>query len=62
MKTVLSICSSLRRAVLQLRAGNQEEGFFLKKDMGVEQRLRVCLTEVHMYLVDVGRQMQMAGE
>ena len=51
MKTVLSFRSSLRRAVLRLRAGNQEEAAFSMKDMEAGRRLRVCLTEVHMYLV-----------
>ena len=46
----------------QLQAGNQEEGAFSKKDMGVGRRLRVCLTNIRRYLVDVGRRMQMAGE
>ena len=36
-------------------------GAFSMKDMEVGRRLRVCLTEVRRYLVDVRRRMQMAG-
>ena len=52
MKTVLSFRSLLRRVVLQLRAGDQEEKAFSVKDMEVGEKLRVCLTEVRRYLAD----------
>ena len=65
MKTVLSICSSLHWAVLQPLTGNQEKQAFSMKDMEVGWRLRVCLTEVRMNLVDTRRwtrRDQRAGE
>ena len=65
MKTVLSFRSSLCRALLQLRVGNQEVEAVSMKGMEVRRRLRVCLTEVRIYLVDTRRWMrtdQRAGE
>ena len=51
MKIILLFRSSLRRAALQLQAGDQEEGFS-NEGYGSGAKVTVCLTDVRMYLVD----------
>ena len=51
MKIILSFRSSLRRAALQLQAGDQEEGFS-NEGYGSGAKATACLTEVRRYLVD----------